>query len=294
MVEHDSRCTTQNSGDMVVGENNGDGSIDNNFYGTMAAFSSNFYESKNLFQELNISPHTGSLVGDTSNGSGPTRKTRDHSRNMELEKYICKHGKIPISITLGAEKSISSHVVLFSNTISVAIRDAFPIWLLRFADVPSKYIKIVKKFMSKSFERQIELRLGDAIRQFEMKVLKRHFKGPNIIVTLGGMPNELPSLSENKMHLNQSCRHATMDPTSLEPPWIRRSTSRGAVFGVRRSVSRGVGSDVRVCVRRSTFEWKLAFGVRRSVAFGIYEHRKCRRRSGRRHFGWVSLGSCEL
>ncbi|KAA0038006.1 (R)-mandelonitrile lyase 1-like [Cucumis melo var. makuwa] len=116
---------------------------------TMAAFSSNFYESKNLFQELNISPHTGSLVGDTSNGSGPTRKTRDHSRNMELEKYICKHGKIPISITLGAEKSISSHVVLFSNTISVAIRDAFPIWLLRFADVPSKYIKIVKKFMKK-------------------------------------------------------------------------------------------------------------------------------------------------
>ena len=35
MVEHDSRCTTQNSGDMVVGENNGDGSIDNNFYGVL-------------------------------------------------------------------------------------------------------------------------------------------------------------------------------------------------------------------------------------------------------------------
>lgn len=63
---------------------------------------------------------------------------------MELEKYVHKHEKILISITLGAEKSISPHPVWFSNTIDVAVRDAFPVQCLKFADVLLEYFKIVK------------------------------------------------------------------------------------------------------------------------------------------------------
>ena len=63
--------------------------------------------------------------------------------------------------------------------------------------------------------------------------------------------SELPSLSENKMHLNQSCRHATMDPTSLEPPWTRCSASKGTVFGILRSASKGAAFAFALGVRRS-------------------------------------------
>uniref|UniRef100_A0A9I9EFW5 Uncharacterized protein n=1 Tax=Cucumis melo TaxID=3656 RepID=A0A9I9EFW5_CUCME len=56
------------------------------------------------------------------------------------------------------------------------------------------------------------------------------------------------------------------------PPWIqrhwnhhglgfRRAGERRLAFDVPRAEEQGSG--VRVCVRRSTFEWKLAFGVRR-------------------------------
>ena len=53
---------------------------------------------------------------------------------MELEKYVHKHGKV---------QSPSHEKLQFSNSIDVAVIDAFLVWCLRFADVPPEYIEIV-------------------------------------------------------------------------------------------------------------------------------------------------------
>ncbi|TYJ96308.1 (R)-mandelonitrile lyase 1-like [Cucumis melo var. makuwa] len=70
---------------------------------------------------------------------------RLHSRNLELERYVQQNGKIPISITLGADKPIIlPHVVWFSNTIDVLTRDTFSVPCLKLADVPLEYIEVIK------------------------------------------------------------------------------------------------------------------------------------------------------
>ncbi|KAA0063760.1 CACTA en-spm transposon protein [Cucumis melo var. makuwa] len=60
------------------------------------------------------------------------------------ESYIQKNEKSPISITLGAEKPTSLHVVWFSNTIDVLTEDTVSIRCLTWVDVPPEYIEVVK------------------------------------------------------------------------------------------------------------------------------------------------------
>ncbi|TYJ99709.1 (R)-mandelonitrile lyase 1-like [Cucumis melo var. makuwa] len=76
----------------------------------------------------------------------PTRtlRRRQHSQNLEFDRYIKKNGKILISIVLGGDKPISPHVIRFSNTIGVLTRDTFPIHYLKWADVPPEYIEVIK------------------------------------------------------------------------------------------------------------------------------------------------------
>ncbi|KAA0033684.1 (R)-mandelonitrile lyase 1-like [Cucumis melo var. makuwa] len=48
-----------------------------------------------------------------------TLRRRRHSRNLELERYVAQHEKIPMSLVAGKDKPISPYSVCFSNTISV-------------------------------------------------------------------------------------------------------------------------------------------------------------------------------
>ncbi|KAA0054734.1 (R)-mandelonitrile lyase 1-like [Cucumis melo var. makuwa] len=73
-----------------------------------------------------------------------TLRRRQHSQNLEFDRYIKKNGKILISIVLGGDKPISPHVIRFSNTIGVLTRDTFSIHYLKWADVPPEYIEVVK------------------------------------------------------------------------------------------------------------------------------------------------------
>ncbi|KAA0026199.1 CACTA en-spm transposon protein [Cucumis melo var. makuwa] len=63
---------------------------------------------------------------------------------MKFKRYVQKNRKIPISIAPGAEKRISPHAVQFSNTIGVSIRDRFPVCYLKWANILSEYIEVVK------------------------------------------------------------------------------------------------------------------------------------------------------
>uniref|UniRef100_A0A9I9EH05 Ubiquitin-like protease family profile domain-containing protein n=1 Tax=Cucumis melo TaxID=3656 RepID=A0A9I9EH05_CUCME len=55
------------------------------------------------------------IVHNSTNGTQPSLTPRRHqrSRNLELERYALKHGKITITIALGAEKPIFPHAVEF-------------------------------------------------------------------------------------------------------------------------------------------------------------------------------------
>ncbi|KAA0034802.1 (R)-mandelonitrile lyase 1-like [Cucumis melo var. makuwa] len=50
-------------------------------------------------------------MSDTSQLSISTPRRRQHSKNLELERYVHQNGKILISIALGCDKSISPHVI---------------------------------------------------------------------------------------------------------------------------------------------------------------------------------------
>ncbi|KAA0050211.1 (R)-mandelonitrile lyase 1-like [Cucumis melo var. makuwa] len=86
-------------------------------------------ESHDLFLKFDdtFNNEGSSSEGDTSDGSQPTYTSRrhQHSRNLELKRYVQKNGKIPIH-RLGADKPILPHPVRFSNTIGVLTRDTFP------------------------------------------------------------------------------------------------------------------------------------------------------------------------
>ncbi|TYK16434.1 CACTA en-spm transposon protein [Cucumis melo var. makuwa] len=65
----------------------------------------------------------------------PTARRRQHSKNLEFERYVAHNGKILISIASGEDKPILPYVVRFSNTIGVLIRDTFPVYILKWTDV---------------------------------------------------------------------------------------------------------------------------------------------------------------
>ncbi|KAA0041950.1 uncharacterized protein E5676_scaffold306G001610 [Cucumis melo var. makuwa] len=98
-IERDSRCTTQGSKVMVVDENSGSGSSNNNFYGVL---------DKVLFVQY------------------PMGQRDDYSSVDDLNFHRPR-----------SDKPISPHVVLFSNTIGVLMQDTFPVCFLMWADVTS-------------------------------------------------------------------------------------------------------------------------------------------------------------
>ncbi|KAA0038077.1 (R)-mandelonitrile lyase 1-like [Cucumis melo var. makuwa] len=80
-------------------------------------------------------------TSDDSQPAAPTPKRRQHSRNLELDRYVAQNGMTSISIAPGRDKPISPHVLHFINTIDVLTRDTFPICFLKRADVTLEYIE---------------------------------------------------------------------------------------------------------------------------------------------------------
>ncbi|KAA0053428.1 (R)-mandelonitrile lyase 1-like [Cucumis melo var. makuwa] len=113
---------------------------------TMALFPNSVHKF-DLFQKLNI---FDSLPQDRPQWvtlqivMTPLVGTHEHSRNMELEKFVHKHVKIPISITQGVKKPISPHAVRFSSTINVFVRDTFPVWCLKFAMFHHNILRLLR------------------------------------------------------------------------------------------------------------------------------------------------------
>ncbi|KAA0062316.1 CACTA en-spm transposon protein [Cucumis melo var. makuwa] len=89
-----------------------------------------------------------SSVGDNMESSSqqatPTPGRRAQSRLLEFERHVVINGCIPMTIAPGAEKSISPHVVRFSQAIDVCVRKTFPLRCLKWADVGREYIEVVK------------------------------------------------------------------------------------------------------------------------------------------------------
>ncbi|KAA0060287.1 (R)-mandelonitrile lyase 1-like [Cucumis melo var. makuwa] len=117
---------------------------------TMSQFLTSLDESDGLFdfnvEEFNTVTNTSS-VDNTSNASqsaAPTSKRRQHSKNLELDRYVAQNRKILISIAPGQDKAISPHVVCFNNTISVLMRDTFSVHFLKCIDVTLEYIEVIK------------------------------------------------------------------------------------------------------------------------------------------------------
>ncbi|KAA0033987.1 CACTA en-spm transposon protein [Cucumis melo var. makuwa] len=73
----------------------------------------------------------------------PTPRRRAQSRLLELECYVAANGRIPMSITPGAEKHISPNVDRFSHTIGMCVQKIFPVCCLKWTDVGREYIKVV-------------------------------------------------------------------------------------------------------------------------------------------------------
>ncbi|KAA0036806.1 CACTA en-spm transposon protein [Cucumis melo var. makuwa] len=71
----------------------------------------------------------------------PSLRRHQQSRNLELERYVHKHGKIPITSTLGVEKPISSHVVRFRNTIDLCVKDTFPVHCLKWSSALYRFVE---------------------------------------------------------------------------------------------------------------------------------------------------------
>ncbi|TYK28105.1 CACTA en-spm transposon protein [Cucumis melo var. makuwa] len=120
-------------------------------------------------------------MGNTSDASQPTARTlrrQEHSKNLELDRYVALNGKIPISIALGQYKSISPHVVRFSNTTGET-QDTFSIYFLKWTNVTLEYIELVKSALQQWFVLNF---IDPTLAQFlehQMLTYWKDFRGQN-------------------------------------------------------------------------------------------------------------------
>uniref|UniRef100_A0A9I9EGP9 CACTA en-spm transposon protein n=1 Tax=Cucumis melo TaxID=3656 RepID=A0A9I9EGP9_CUCME len=99
-----------------------------------------------------------------------TPRRRAQSRLLELERYVAVNGRISMTITPGAEKSISPHVVRFSQVIDVCVRKTFLIRCLKWTDIGKEYIEVVKG--------DLQHQMLNTFKEFRVNC-HRHFKKYN-------------------------------------------------------------------------------------------------------------------
>ncbi|KAA0026074.1 CACTA en-spm transposon protein [Cucumis melo var. makuwa] len=117
------------------------------------------------------------LVGSSSQQTTPTPRRCAQSQLLELERHVAINGRIPMTITLGADKPISPHAVRFSQAIGVCVQKTFLVRCLKWADVGREYIErlFVLDFNDQAMNRFIEHQMLTTFKEFRVDC-HRHFK----------------------------------------------------------------------------------------------------------------------
>ncbi|KAA0039165.1 (R)-mandelonitrile lyase 1-like [Cucumis melo var. makuwa] len=122
----------------------------------------------------------------------PTSRRRQHSQNLELEQYVQQHGKIPISIAPGGDKTISPQAIRFSCANRVLMSNTFSINALNW----------------------FELDFGDrALTPFEQsRVNKAQLERSSLTTTEA---NPCPSLNNNMISLKNEVIQWTVSKSNV-------------------------------------------------------------------------------
>ncbi|KAA0037353.1 CACTA en-spm transposon protein [Cucumis melo var. makuwa] len=159
MLELDCRCTTKNSGMMVIGES------DASYKGIWDVPEVDDVENEHLsVLEIIVSHQVDEHIKNDTlcrTDVDPTIVQRSivrhvtddfidvvdenlsHSRLLKLERYVAANSWILMTITPNAEK-LSPHAVHLSQAIGVCVRKKFLVCYLKWADVGREYIEVVK------------------------------------------------------------------------------------------------------------------------------------------------------
>ncbi|TYK29227.1 CACTA en-spm transposon protein [Cucumis melo var. makuwa] len=135
----------------------------------MSSFSSDFKEKDALFLKFDDKFNNmgeSSSVGDNSDGPQPslTPRRRQQSQNLELERYVYKHGKILITIAPRAEKPISSYAVrsnygrtrlLYKSNLTIIIADPSHFYNDSMSPYPVRVVLAVLKPHFRNLEKDV-------------------------------------------------------------------------------------------------------------------------------------------
>ncbi|KAA0067621.1 CACTA en-spm transposon protein [Cucumis melo var. makuwa] len=137
----------------------------------------------------------------------PTPRRRAQSRLLEMEHHIAVHGRISMTIALGAEKSISSHALHFSQAIGMCLRKIFPVRCLNLANIDREYIEVVKDDLQRFFVLNFNVQVMNKFVEHQMFTTfkkfradcHRHFKKySNLEEARANPPNILEQSRTNK------------------------------------------------------------------------------------------------
>ncbi|TYJ97142.1 CACTA en-spm transposon protein [Cucumis melo var. makuwa] len=176
----------------------------------------NFLETDAIF--LKFEDELDNFVGGSSsvgNNAGPysqqpiipTPRRRAQSRLLEMEHHIAVHGRISMTIALGAEKSISSHALHFSQAIGMCLRKIFPVRCLNLANIDREYIEVVKDDLQRFFVLNFNVQVMNKFVEHQMFTTfkkfradcHRHFKKySNLEEARANPPNILEQSRTNK------------------------------------------------------------------------------------------------
>uniref|UniRef100_A0A9I9E288 CACTA en-spm transposon protein n=1 Tax=Cucumis melo TaxID=3656 RepID=A0A9I9E288_CUCME len=93
-----------------------------------------------------------------------------------MEHHIAVHGRIPMTIALGAEKSISSHALHFSQAIGMCLRKIFPVRCLNLANIDREYIEVVKDHLQRFFVLNFNVQVMNRFVEHQMLTTFKKFR----------------------------------------------------------------------------------------------------------------------
>lgn len=81
---------------------------------------------------------SGSISCSGQGSKGEERRTRGHSRNLELDRHVRIHGRIRIEIDEEVGKPVCANATKFSNAIGTIARSTIPLRCKDWSDVPKE------------------------------------------------------------------------------------------------------------------------------------------------------------
>lgn len=88
--------------------------------------------------EQNATTTSGSISCSGQGSKGEERRTRGHSRNLELDRHVRIHGRIRIEIDEEVGKPVCANATKFSNAIGTIARSTIPLRCKDWSDVPKE------------------------------------------------------------------------------------------------------------------------------------------------------------